>query len=188
MRVPPAAGTKRARTFDERVFVRFPSVLPSLVSAVMRLPPRSRLRQAFLSRLVRGGWAASDRGDLDLCLCGVDPHVEVSWPETGRWAFPDLAGTHHGHEGWLRVWRAIHELLEVSIRPEEMIDAGDRLLVIADATAQGASSGVRVSGPLIALNTVHAGRIVGEQYFDELDEALKAAGIRHEDLRNGAHS
>lgn len=173
---------------DERAFVRFPSLLPACVSAVMRLRPRSRARRAFLSRLVRGGWAASDRGDLDLCLCGVDPGVEVIWPETGRWAFPDLGGTHHGHEGWLRVWRATHEVLDVAIRPAEIIDAGEQLLVIADATARGTGSGVPVSGPVIALNTIHAGRVVREQYFDERDEALEAAGIRPEDLRDAAGS
>jgi ketosteroid isomerase-like protein len=140
-------------------------------------------------RLVSGGWAASDRGDLDLCLCGVDPDVEIVWPESGRWAFPDVAGTHHGHDGWRRVWRALHEPFDfVAIRPEEIIDAGDQLLVVADAIAQGTGSGVRVSGPLIALHTIHAGQTVREQYFNERDEALKAAGIRPDDLRNNAGS
>jgi ketosteroid isomerase-like protein len=181
-RLSPSAGTRRNRTFDERVFVRFPSVLPWLTSAVMRLPPRSRARRAYLSRLVRGAWAASDRGDIDLCLCGVDPNVEVVLPGSGTWSFPDLSGTHLGHEGWLRVWRAIHELLDVAIRPEEIIDAGNRLLVTGEATVRGAGSGIRVSDSLNALYTVHAGRIVREQYFNEREEALKTAGIRPEDL------
>ena len=97
-----------------------------------------------------------------------------------------MDGTHHGHDGWLRVWRAIHELFDVAIRPEELIDAGDRLVVIADATAMGTGSGIRVSGPLFALHTIHAGRVVREQYFNERDEALEAAGVRPGDLRNTA--
>ena len=133
--------------------------------------------------MVREGWAASDRGDLDLCLCAVDPNVEIIWPETGRWAFPDLRGTHHGHDGWRRVWRAIHDPLDVAVRPEEIIDAGDRLLLIADATVLGTGSGVRVSGPLIALQTFHGGRIVREQYFNEREDALKTARIHPQDLR-----
>jgi ketosteroid isomerase-like protein len=180
------AGTKSNRTFDERVFARFPSMLPRLISAVMRLSPGSRIRQAFLSRLVRGGWAASDRGDFDLCLCGIDPDVEIIWPQGGRWAFPDLRGNHHGHDGWRRAWRALHEPFDVAIRVEEIIDAGDRLVTIADATVLGTGSGVRVSGPLIVLHTFRAGRIVREQYFNEREEALEAAGIRPEDLRNDA--
>ena len=133
---------------------------------------------------MRGGWAASDRGDIDLCLCAVDPNVEITWPKSGRWAFPDLRGTHHGHDGWRRVWRAIHDPFDVAIRPEEIIDAGDRLLLIADATALGTGSGVRVSGPLVALQIFRSGRIVREQYFNELEDALKAAGIRPEDVKN----
>jgi ketosteroid isomerase-like protein len=154
----------------------------------MRLPRRWRARRAFLSRLIRGGWAASDRGDFDLSLRAVDPNVEIIWPESGPWAFPDLRGIHHGHDGWRRVWRAIHQPLDVAIRHEEIYDAGDRLLVIADASAQGTGSGVRLSGPLIAIHTFRGGRIVREEYFNERDEALKAVGTRPEDLRTGAGS
>jgi ketosteroid isomerase-like protein len=182
------ADIRRDRTFDERLFIRFPFLLPRLISAVMHLPPRSRVRRAFVSRLIRGGWAASDRGDLDLCLCGIDQDVEIIWPESGRWAVPDVRGTHHGHEGWQLVWRALHDSFDVVIRPEEVIDAGDRLLVIADATVLGTGSGVRVSGPLIVLQTFQSGRVVREQYFNEGEEALDAAGIRSEDLRNDASS
>jgi ketosteroid isomerase-like protein len=154
----------------------------------MRLPRRSRVRRAFLSRLVRGGWAASDRGDFDLCLCLVDRDIEISWPESGAWAFPDLRGTQHGHDGWLRVWSAIHDSIDVTIRIEQIIDTGDGLLVIADASGMGTGSGVRLSGLLIALHSIRRGRIVREQYFNERDDALKSAGIRPEDLRNAGGS
>ena len=165
------------RTLDERLYVRFPTLLPRLVSTVMRLPTGSRPRRTFLSRLIRRGWAASNRGDLDLSLCGYDPEVEISWPESGGAAFPDLQGTYRGHEGFRRVWAAMHDPWDVDVRPEEMIDAGDRLLVVAHVTAGGRGSGVPVSGPLIGLYTVRTGRIVRERYFNDLEEALEAAGL-----------
>jgi hypothetical protein len=34
-----------------------------------------------------------------------------------------------------------------------------------------------VSGPLFALFTFRAGRIIGEQYFNDRDQALEAAGL-----------
>jgi ketosteroid isomerase-like protein len=173
--LPAARGR---RTLDERLYVWFPALLPRLISAVMRLRPRSRVRRAMLSRLVRRGWAASNREDLDLALCGYDPDVEISWPESGGVAFPDLQGTYRGREGFRRVWAAMHDPWEVEVRPEEMIDAGDRLLVIAQVTARGRGSGVRVGGPLIGLYTLRAGRIVRERYFNDQEEALKAAGLR----------
>src|SRR3954447_22899978 len=101
VRIPLPPLSERAaqrRTLDERLYVRFPTLLPRLVSAVMRMPTGSRPRRTFLSRLIRRGWAASNRGDLDLSLCGYDPEVEISWPESGGAAFPDLQGTYRGHE------------------------------------------------------------------------------------------
>ena len=173
----PPSATRRSRTLDERLYVRFPTLLPRLVSAVMHLRPRSRVRRAFLSRFVCGGWAASDRGDLNLSLCGYDPDVEIRWPESGSRAIPDLQGVYRGHEGYRQVWLAMHDPWDADVRLEEMIDAGDRLLVSGQVTARGRGSGIDVSGPLFALFTFRAGRIVGEQYFNDREEALEAAGL-----------
>ena len=63
------------------------------------------------------GWAASDRDDLELGLCGYDPDVEISWPETGSMAIPHLLGTYRGHEGFRRVWRGTHHPWKVEVRP-----------------------------------------------------------------------
>jgi ketosteroid isomerase-like protein len=169
--------TRRSRSLDERLYVRFPTLLPRLLSAVMRLGPRSRARRAFLSRFVRRGWAASDRGDLDLSLCAYDPHVEIRWPESGAGAIPDLQGVYRGHKGFRQVWLAMHDPWDVDVRLEEMIDAGDRLLVSGQVTAHGRGSGIDVSGPLLVLFTFVAGRIIGEQYLNDYDEALEAAGL-----------
>jgi ketosteroid isomerase-like protein len=169
--------TSQRRTLDERLYVRFPTLLPRLVSAVMRLRTRSRLRRTFLSRLAQRGWAASDRGDLELCLCGYDPAVEITWPESGGRVFPDIRGTYHGIEGFRRVWRAMHEAWDVDVQLEEMMDGGDRVLLMGRLAAQGKGSGVRVGGPVIGLYTYRAGRIIREQYFDSREEALDALGL-----------
>src|SRR5215210_8210725 len=98
VRTPLSTTTRPSRSLDERLYVRFPTLLPRIFSAVMRLRPRSRVRRTLLSLTVRRGWAASDRGDLELCLCGYDRDVEISWPESGSLAFPDLSGVYRGHE------------------------------------------------------------------------------------------
>ena len=172
-----STSTRRSRTLDERLFVRFPTLLPRIVSAVMRLRPRSRVRRNLLSFGVRRGWAASDRGDLDLCLCGYDPGVEISWPESGSLAFPDLSGVYRGHEGFRQVWLAMHDPWDVDVQLEEMIDAGTRLLVVGQVAVRGSGSGISVSGPLFALQSFRAGRIVREQFFNDREQALEAAGL-----------
>jgi len=128
--------------------------------------------------MIRRGWAASDRGDLDLSLRGYDPEAEIRWPETGASAIPDLQGVYRGHEGFRRVWLAMHEPWDVEVRLEEMIDAGDRLLVSGQVSARGRGSGIELSGPLFQLLTFRGGRIIGEQHFNNRDEALEAAGLR----------
>ena len=176
---PLSERAAQRRTLDERLYVRFPMLLPRLVSAVLRLRTGSHLRRAFLSRLIRRGWAASDRGDLGLCLCGYDPDVEISWPESGSMAIPDLRGTYRGHEGFRRVWRGMHDPWKVEVRPQEVIDLGrPAASSIADLSARGKGSGVPIGGSLIGLFTYRAGRIVREQYFNTRDEALEAAGLR----------
>jgi ketosteroid isomerase-like protein len=177
-RTPLSTTTRRSRTLDERVYVRFPMLLPRIVAALMRLRPRSRVRRTLLSFIVRRGWAASDRGDLDLCLCGYDPEVEISWPASGGLAFPDLSGVYRGHEGFRQVWLAMHDPWDVDIQLEEMIDAGTRLLVVGQVAVRGSGSGISVSGPLFAVHSFRAGRIVREQFFNDREEALEAVGLR----------
>jgi ketosteroid isomerase-like protein len=177
VRTPLSTTTRPSRTLDERLYVRFPTLLPRIVSAVMRLRPRSRVRRTLLSLTVRRGWAASDRGDLDLCLCGYDPDVEISWPESGGLAFPDLSGVYRGHEGFRQVWLAMHDPWDVHVQLEEMIDAGTRLLVFGQVAVRGSGSGISARGPLFALHTFRAGRIVREQFFNDREQALEAAGL-----------
>jgi ketosteroid isomerase-like protein len=173
-----ARAHRGGRTLDERLCVRFPWLLPRIVSSVMRLRPGSRVRRTFVERMVYRGWAASDRGDLELTLCFYDRDVEVRWPEDGVAAFPDVKGVYRGHEGFRRIWDALHEPWEVDAHPEEVIDAGDRLLTIGQIAARGKGSGIPTNAPMLALYKFRAGRILSEQWFNTRDEALEAAGLR----------
>ena len=169
--------TRRTRSLDESLFVRLPALLPMIVAAVMRLPTRSRIRRTLLAFVVRRAWAASDRGDLDLCLIGYDPDVEIRWPETGSVAFPDLRGRYRGHNGYREVWRALHEPWKVEAQPQELIDAGQRLLLIGQMKLLGKGSGIRASAPQFQVLTLRSGRIVREEWFNSREEALEAAGL-----------
>ena len=71
----------------------------------------------------------------------------------------------------------MHDPWDVDVQLEEMIDMGAKVLVIGQIAVRGKGSGVRVSGPLIVLDTFRAGRIVREQFFNDRAEALEAAGL-----------
>ena len=84
--LPESAGQRR-RSLDERLFVRFPALYRLLGDALMRLPPRSRLRRLMLTR--RGGqaYAATNRRDFDSVLVGWDPKSRIlpqSGPDSSR--------------------------------------------------------------------------------------------------------
>jgi ketosteroid isomerase-like protein len=76
--------------------------------------------------VVRRGYEALARGDVDAFLGLLDPRVE--------WTHPDgvpYGGTHRGIAGMqevLRLWGESYE--EMRVIPEEFLDAGDAVVVI----------------------------------------------------------
>jgi ketosteroid isomerase-like protein len=182
VRTPVTVSAKsRRRTLDERLFVLFPVLVRALLSAWSRLPPRSRLRRAWLSRIIRQGCEAANRRDFDLLLLPFDPEIEYHANESSAGGFvaPDLLGVHRGHEGYLRIWEAWIEAMEdFKLEHEEVIDYGDRLLAAGRATGHGSSSGVPVNQPIFQVFTLRRGLVIRQEDFDDRDKALEAAGLR----------
>ena len=182
VRTPIAVSTEgRRRTLDERIFARFPALARVLLSGWSRLPPRSRLRQAWLSRLMRQGCEAANRRDFDLLLVALDPEIEyqANPNSLGGFVGPDLLGVHHGHEGYLHVWEAAIEGWEdLKLEPEEIVDFGERVLAAGRMTGHGTSSGIPVSAPLFQVFTMRRGLVIRQEDFDDRNKALEAAGLR----------
>ena len=180
--MPVTVSTEnRRRTLDERFFILFPALARTLLSAWSRLPQRSRLRRAWLSRVFRQAFEAANRRDFDLLFLGLDPEIEYQANENalGGFVAPDLLGMHHGHEGYIHVWEVYTEVVEnLRLEPEELIDFGDRVLIAGRMTGHGASSGVPLSGPIFQLFTLERGLVIRQEDFDDRDKALEAAGLR----------
>ena len=66
---PTAHGRRR---LEERLAVRFPRLFDSFLRATWTLP-RSRLRRALIHRLVRLGWEAFNREDLEVAFLPYHP-------------------------------------------------------------------------------------------------------------------
>ncbi len=124
---------------------------------------------------VRSFYAMIDRGDedawellppdfmIDLSRRLIDP-VMLRGPDEMRPFYRDL------NETWADGAR-----LEV----EELIDAGDKVLVLVRFGGRGKTSGVEVEVLVWNLWTFRDGEPVGWTYFGEdRAEALKAAGLR----------
>ena len=169
----------RRRTLDERIFVRFPGLVRVVASAWSRLPPGSRLRRAYLSRVVRHGFAAANRRDFDVVVLALEPDMEFQIADSpaARFLPPDLLGVHRGPDGYRWVWERGLEALEYTIHCEEVIDLGDRLFVAGRQRGHGRSSGIALDLPLFQLYTLRRGLVVRQVDFSDAEEALEAVGL-----------
>jgi ketosteroid isomerase-like protein len=173
VRIPLVPETRRHRTLDERIVVRFPVLARLFAAWWARLPQHSRLHRVLLLRRFRQAYAAANRRDFDLLLTGLDPDIEYHSSEVWQIDFDPL---YHGHDGYLEVWRDLLESFEdVRLDPEELLDLGDRVLVTIKLSGHGAGSGVSVSQPLFQLFTLRRGLVVRQDDFQDRAEALKAA-------------
>jgi ketosteroid isomerase-like protein len=170
--------TRKHRTLDERIFVRFPTLYRGFAAFWSRLPERSRLRRLILMRVVAQATSAANRRDLDVLLTGFDPAIDFRMAG-GAMFPPDLMGHHHGHAGYRNLWRKMLEAFEdLTLDPEEMIDRGDRLFSVTRMSGHGAGSGVPINDRIFQVYTFRRGLVIKQEDFGDRDEALEAAGLR----------
>jgi ketosteroid isomerase-like protein len=115
------------------------------------------------------------RGDWGSIAELVDPNVEF-----------------HGTVGGLdqgRVWRGVHQFRpaieeedleawdERRLEPQELIDAGDKIVVLLREYRRGRASGVELVNDTAAVFVVRDGRIVRGQGYMDPAKALEAVGV-----------
>ena len=123
--------------------------------------------------VVRAGYEAWSRGDVDSVLASLDPEVELHDPPES----PD-AQTWHGHEGYRR---SLEQFLtaweEVSIEPEQLVDAGDKVLARVHYRGKSKGAGVEVEAHIFHVFTMRDGRGVRVEVYGDERQARKAAGL-----------
>jgi ketosteroid isomerase-like protein len=121
---------------------------------------------------LKDAYAAFNRGDIDAAVAGLDP--EIDWREPAE--FPG-GGGYHGREavkGYLTQSRA--PWAEGSSEPEQMIPAGDRIVVMVHARFRVKGSETWQDVKLADVYTVRDGKIVAMRAFAERQEALRWVG------------
>jgi hypothetical protein len=136
------AKAEAGRSIEERVALAMPSfVVRLLLTGLARLPPGSHLRRRVFKRNVARGFDATARDDYEFALLLYEPDVELRlFGEVGRAL--GLAESYHGHQGFLDFWRDYKQDAELRVKPEQIIDLGDRTALRVTAVAVGRSSGV----------------------------------------------
>jgi ketosteroid isomerase-like protein len=175
-------GESKRRGLDERIFVWFPAIYRVTASACLSLlRPRSRLRRALVSRIMRQGCEAANRRDFELLFVFFDPEIELELAESpfGGFVPPDLPGVNRGHHAYLRVWEAMIEAMEdFRIELEEVIDFGDRLLTPGRFMGHGSASGAPFTQPVFQVFTLRRGLVIRQEDFADRERALEAVGLQ----------
>ena len=171
-----AVKARSRRGVEERIYMRFPSVVAFATRALWRLSPRSRPRRALLLRVSQLGFDALNRGDFASSFMLYHPHVEfITPPSFVALGFDPVYRGREGRSEFQRGWTA--EWGEMRFEPEEMLDLGDRVLFVGRVKGSGRSSGAGFESDWANVLTISAGRVIREQPFFDRREALEAAGL-----------
>ena len=179
VRKPLRVRERSSRTLDQRLFLRFPRLVDAYARLLDRLPPTSRLRQAAVWRAVRLPLEAWNRRDLGALQLGRLPdwefhptreHAEAGLVEP---CYRGPAGFRDFVSGWAEVWGA-----DARVEPVELIDLGDRLVLLADVPTRGQASGFPLTSKYASVFTLRDGRVTHQQDYSNHAEALEAVGLR----------
>lgn len=177
VRKPLTVPNRPRRAPEEHLIVRFPRLFAVLLRAVARLPPESRIRHAMVWRAIGQGLAATNRRDFEAVLPRYDPDVEFVAPR--ELASVGIGPTYRGREGFRSLWEdwdsawATHAQWEA----KELIDLGDRLVMLARMCGTGGASGIAVDTDVAVLWTLENGRVIREETYLDPAEGLKAVGL-----------
>ena len=118
---------------------------------------------------------ALQRGELPFTaamLDAFDPEVE--------WAPLEAEGkVFRGRPGMVSILEAWYEAMEDwHVEPEQIVDAGDSLLLSVRVRARGRSSGVTVEERGYAVFRMRDGRVLRCDEYADVDTAREAAGLQ----------
>jgi ketosteroid isomerase-like protein len=178
VRKPLRARERSGRTFDQRLSLRFPRLAAAYLRRIGKLPPGSRLRQAALWRGARLGVEAYNRRDLDAVAVGWHPEFEY---HTGReWAQSGLVEPcYRGLEEYRKYVATTSEVWgpDNHIAPVELIDLGERIVLLANVPMRAQASGVALTEAFALVATLKDGRMIRQQEYYNHAEALEAVGL-----------
>lgn len=129
-------------------------------------------------RSVRLGIEAFNRRDFEALLVNYHPEVEFrpprGWTESGM-----SDSSYRGHDGFPRFLRDLSAVWGTYRQePRELIDLGDRLVVLGELRGRAEASGVPLAQPHASLFHLADGKLIRQQEYLDPAEALEAVGLK----------
>jgi ketosteroid isomerase-like protein len=118
--------------------------------------------------MIRSAYEAYSRGDFEAVLALLDSDVEWHPPHDALEPQPL-----HGREA-VRDYLAPNLFDEQRAEPEEILEEGDRVLVVARTKIRGAASGLEIEATTFHVWTVVDERAVRFEIFSDRDQAVAA--------------
>ena len=124
--------------------------------------------------IVRRGYRAFNERNIDALRDDVHPGFELDFSESRS---PDR-GTYTGVDGIRQLFSVYWEAFEsFTLEPEEFIEADDAVIALVHGVGRGRGSGVEVEVRGPHLWTFRDQKVIGFALYQELPEALEAAGL-----------
>jgi ketosteroid isomerase-like protein len=178
VRKPLTVREQSSRTLDQRLAIRFPRLNAAVLRLMTRLPPTSRIRQAALWRATRLAIEAYNRRDLEAVVTGFHPKLEYyPYREFVEAALAEPC--YHGPDGYRAYITDTYEVwgTEVRLYPTELIDIGDRLVLLAEMPMRAQASGIPLAQTYATVATIKDGAIISQRDFLNQAEALESVGL-----------
>jgi ketosteroid isomerase-like protein len=128
--------------------------------------------------LLRGAYAAFNRGDIGAAVASLDPDIE--WREPPEFPGGGLYRGRVGASEYLTQSRAAWA--DVQSEPERFIPAGDRIVVFVHARVRARDSDEWIDVRLADVYTFRDGCPVSMQAFAQREDALRWAGVEDPSL------
>jgi ketosteroid isomerase-like protein len=170
VRTPLQSRDYSSRPLDQRLFVRFPRLAAANARLVSGLEPRSRLRRWAYKRAAELALAAYNRRDLQGASAAFHPDLEYypyrEFVEGGLTepVYRGPAGYRAYIESTYEVWGA-----GVRVEPTELIDLGDRLVILGNMPMRAQASGIPLAEKYGTVATLRDGLVVRQQDFLQHD-------------------
>jgi uncharacterized protein len=124
--------------------------------------------------VVRRGYEAFGRGDLDTMLKLFDENIE--WISPGPAELP-TAGTRRGRQQVAEFFKAVNEVFEIQrFEPKAFIAEGDRVIVLGDDTSRIKATGKVLDSEWAHAFTLRDGLVVA--FHEYIDTAAVVAELQ----------
>jgi SnoaL-like protein len=159
VRGPLQVRQRSTRTLEQRIGIRFPWLVATQAALIGRMPPTSPLRNRMVWRGTRLGMEAFNRRDVAAAVLAGHADFEMNPPrEFVEMGF--FEPSYRGPEGFREYVSTWSEVLgaDLAVQPTEVIDLGERVVLLADLVGRAQASGAPFTGKIATVSTLKRGR------------------------------